>query len=76
VRIEELKKAKDQRPFEPFLICMADGRQLRVNHPDAVAWDNPRIAILAQPDGWELIDVQLVLSLNVPYPAASNDEEQ
>ncbi len=51
MRIDELKRAKDERPFRPFLIHMADGREITVRHPDAVAWDNPRIAICATPGG-------------------------
>ena len=51
MRIEELKKAKDERPFKPFLIRMADGREIPVRHPDAVAWegDHARIAIVIVP---------------------------
>jgi len=37
MRVEELKKAMDQRPFLPFSIRTADGREIRVTHPDAVA---------------------------------------
>ena len=60
MRIDELKRAKDERPFRPFLIHMADGREITVRHPDAVAWNNPRIAICATPGGWEVIDVALI----------------
>ncbi len=63
MRIDELKRAKNERPFRPFLIHMADGREINVRHPDAVAWDNPRIAICATPGGWEVIDVALITSL-------------
>jgi hypothetical protein len=38
VRLEELKRAKDERPFRPFVIRMADGKEVRVTHPDALAW--------------------------------------
>jgi hypothetical protein len=72
MRIDELKKAKDQRPFQPFLIRMADGREIQVRHPDAVAWDSdhPRIAICVLPGGgWDVIDVALVTSLGTPAPA-------
>jgi hypothetical protein len=41
VTIAELKKVKDRRPFEPFLIRTADGREILIRHPDAVAWDLP-----------------------------------
>jgi hypothetical protein len=41
MRIEELKKAKDERPFQPFSIRLADGRKVPVTHPDAIAWEAP-----------------------------------
>jgi hypothetical protein len=66
VKIDELKKAKDQRPFQPFHVCMADGREIQVTHPDAVAWhpDTPRIAVFIVPGGgWEIVDVALITSL-------------
>ena len=34
---DELRKALHARPFRPFTIYMADGRTLRVIHPDFVA---------------------------------------
>ena len=42
---------------------MADGREIPVRRPDALAWDNPRIAICATPGGWEVMDVALITSL-------------
>ena len=43
--IDELRQAKNQRPFEPFRIRLADGHELPILHPDAVAWedDTPRL---------------------------------
>ena len=47
VKIEELKEIKDRRPFQPFLIRMADGTEIQVSYPDTIAWalDNPVRAI-------------------------------
>jgi hypothetical protein len=75
MKIEELKRAKDQKPFQPFFIRAADGREVQVRHPDAVAWyeDSPRVAICATKDGWEVIEVALITSLAMthgPAPAA------
>lgn len=73
MRIEELKKAKDRRPFEPFEVRMADGRSLLIKHPDAIAWDpdQARIAICGLAGGaWEVVDVALVTSLGIPPPAS------
>jgi hypothetical protein len=76
MRIEQLKKAKDRRPFQPFWIRMADGREIQVRHPDAVAWesDQARIAVCIVPGGgWEVIDVALATSLGMQAPASPAD---
>jgi hypothetical protein len=65
--IEEIKQAKDVRPFQSFLIHLADGRELSVTHPDGIAW-NPgsrRIVVCGVPSGWEIIDTSLIVSLSV-----------
>ena len=65
MKIDELKKAKDQRPFQPFHVRMAEGREIQVMHPEA-AWDpdTPRIALFVVPGGrWEVVDVALITSL-------------
>ena len=66
MRIEELKRAKDQRPFRPFRIRMADGREIEVRHPDAVSWGGEHgriVSYLSPSDEWEVIDIALVTSL-------------
>jgi hypothetical protein len=74
MKVEESERAKDQRPFLPFSIRMADGREIRVTHPDAVSWggDQPRVAICSRPDGgWDVIEVALITSLGMPAPRES-----
>jgi hypothetical protein len=69
MRIEELRSAKDRRPFQPFMIRMADGREIQVRNPDAIAWgpEHPRTAICVLPSGdWEYVDIALIRSLSVP----------
>ena len=64
--IAELKRAKDQRPFQPFTIEMTEGRKIPVRHPDAIAWDVDarRIAVCALPGGGAaVIDVSLATAL-------------
>jgi hypothetical protein len=87
VRIEELKNAKDQRPFRPFSIRMADGKEIPIRHPDAVAWDvdvdeedngeaeEPLTAICVVPGGgWEVIELALVTSLGFPAQSKGKDK--
>jgi hypothetical protein len=86
MKIAEIKDAKDQRPFQPFLIRMADGREIEVMHPDAIAWEpmiadedngepaEPLTAICVVPGGRrEIIELALVTSLGLA-PAAQEGE--
>ena len=71
MKIEELKRAKDQRPFQPFEIRTADGRSITVRHPDTLAWDPepPETALsIVEGGGWEIVDVALITSLGFPAP--------
>jgi hypothetical protein len=71
VKIDELKKAKDQRPFQPFRIRMADAREIEIKHPEAVARDerdNPRVAFAISQGEHHWIEVALITSLVSPVP--------
>jgi hypothetical protein len=71
MKLEEIKAAKDQRPFQRFVIHTADGREFLVTDPDANAWGDasPRIVICGQPNGgWRIIDVALITSLGMQAP--------
>jgi hypothetical protein len=76
MRIDELKRVKDERPFRPFVIRMADGKEVRVTHPDALAWavlepdedngevEEPDIVFCVVPSGNRIvIDLALVTAL-------------
>jgi hypothetical protein len=71
VRIEELKKIKDQRPFQPFRIRLTDGREIEIKHPDAVAWDvdEKRIVLAISKGEHYWLDIALVTALVEPVPA-------
>lgn len=67
MRLEDLKKTKDRRPFEAFDICLADGATVPVNHPDAVSWEGPDFApvvYVVLPGGdWERINFAAITAL-------------
>jgi len=62
-RVRELLQAS---PFVPFIICMADGKEYRIDHPDfvlAASSDVPQITI-EEPDGsMHFLSALLVTSL-------------
>jgi hypothetical protein len=72
MKIAEIKELKDKRPFVPFLIRTAGGREFEVRHPDALAWadDNPRVVVVTPGGGrLEVLDVALVESLSLENKA-------
>jgi hypothetical protein len=81
VRIDDLKQAKDRRPFEPFEIHLADGRGVTIGHPDALAWEGPDFApvlFAILPGGkWEVINFAAItsLTLSIRSPGARSKTE-
>ena len=67
MRIEELRKLHQTRPFTPFRIHLADGRSFDVEHPEFLAQTaSGRAIIVTLPDdSFEIIDTLMVTSLGV-----------
>jgi len=59
VTIEKLRELYDATPFQPFVIHLADGRQLPVHHRDfMMAAPSGRTIVVMQPDdSLNIIDV-------------------
>jgi len=66
--IQEIRKLYDARPFRPFDIHVADGRAIRVAHPEFLATaPAARTVVVYQADGsFDIVDLQLVSALRVP----------
>ena len=61
---DQITKLINARPFIPFTIRTADGRQIQVTHPENIMYRGGRIAVVAQhPDAFEIIDLLLVPSI-------------
>ena len=63
--IEQLQKMHQAQPFQPFDLCLADGRTLPVNHPEFLSrTPNGRTVAVGLDDGsHEIVDLLLVVSL-------------
>ena len=59
------------RPFQPFVICVADGRELRVEHPELATLAEGGVGIwYLHPTGEvEIVDVSLIASIRTLGPA-------
>jgi len=65
MQVRELQSVYRAQTFVPFVIHLADGRQVRVEHPELMALSpTGRSAVVYGKDGaFEIIDVMLVTSL-------------
>ncbi len=63
--IEQLRKVHTSRPFNTFSLHLADGREIRVEHPELLAHQRTgrTIAVATSDDVFEIIDLMLVVSL-------------
>jgi hypothetical protein len=67
MRIEEVKRLYDQEPFHPFILHLADGRQLTVQHREFLATaPSGRTLIVYQPDdSFNIVDVVMITDLEI-----------
>jgi hypothetical protein len=67
MQVKELQSIYRAQPFRRFTVHLADGRAVRVDHPELMALSpTGRSAVVYGKDGaFEVIDVLLVTSLEV-----------
>jgi len=65
--VQEIRKLYDAHPFRRFTIHMADGRRIRVGHPEFMATaPAARTVVVYQTSGsFDIIDLLLVTALEV-----------
>ena len=63
--VEHFPSALNAQPFRPFVMHLADGREIPVVHPElAVASSTGRTTVVVQPDDtFNIIDLLLVTDL-------------
>jgi hypothetical protein len=71
--IEQLRDAYERQPFQPFVIHLADGREIPVLHREfMLTVPNGRTIVVVQPDSrMNIIDLLLVTDLEFK-PAVTN----
>jgi len=58
---DQLPKLINARPFRPFTLRTADGREVEVTHPENIAYGGGRIAVVVVKDDVEIIDLGAAL---------------
>jgi len=65
---EQLERFHRARPFVPFSIFVGDGREIRVDHPEMMAYKPKERTCAVWSDGaYEIIDLLLITTLK-PRP--------
>ncbi len=65
MELNSIRHALREVPFQPFVLCLADGRRLEVKHPEFVAM-NQRIVIVTDEDSnTKILEPILIVSLEV-----------
>lgn len=75
--IEQLRQLWKAEPFRPFVIHLANGKEIAVQHPEfLMPLRGGRTVLVASPteeDAYDIIDVMLVTNLEVkPAPGSRN----
>jgi hypothetical protein len=65
--IEQIRKVYEAQPFQPFIIHLADGREVPVRHREFImAAPSGRTIVVALEDGtFDIIDLLLVTDLEI-----------
>jgi hypothetical protein len=70
VTVEPVIRRQNAVPFLPYKILLADGRDFSIKHPDfaSVSEDEDSITIFDGNGGVEIVDLELVVSLQYREP--------
>lgn len=70
--IEQIQAVYKARPFQPFVLHLADGREISVHHPDFImSVPSGRTLFVVQPDDTTNI-IDLLLVTDIELKAAGN----
>jgi hypothetical protein len=75
---DQLVNLLHARPFRPYRLRTAGGRDIAITHPDSIAYGSERTAVVVFGDRWEILDIALVESVegtNESPPAVDRSDE-
>jgi len=70
MNIEQILEAYRTSPFKPFILHLADGRHVAVNHPEFIMFspEGDELAIYESDGRKRYVDPKLVTEIDVPRP--------
>ena len=61
--LNSIRDALKQEPFRPFELCLADGRRVRVKHPEFVAMNQRIVIVTNENSETKILEPLLIVSL-------------
>ncbi len=75
--VEQIRKACDAQPFVPFLLHVADGREIPVRSREFMGWVPGRTVTVHQPDGRRnVIDLLLITDLELDLTTSRSGDAE
>jgi len=76
--IKGVLESLHKQPFQPFVMRLADGRSLPVQHPDFLAVGKRRLVLIDEDDVWSFIEPQMIVSIDQmkKTPAGGNGKKR
>jgi hypothetical protein len=66
--LKSVRQAWKRRPFQPFVLRLADGRSVPVNHPDFVAMTERIVVVASEDSSVKTVEPLLIVSIDYPPP--------
>lgn len=61
--LNSIRNALREQPFEPFELCLADGRRIPVKHPEFVAMNQRIVIVTDEESNTKILEPLLIVSL-------------
>jgi hypothetical protein len=61
--LNSIRNALREQPFKPFNLCLADGRQVPVKHPEFVAMNQRIVIVTDEESSSKILEPLLIVSL-------------
>ncbi len=68
--LNSIRNALRSQPFQPFELCLADGRRVAVKHPEFVAMNQRILIVTNEESETKILEPLLIVSLE-PLPLVS-----
>ena len=78
MNIEDIRSHFEARPFRPTTIRIADGRSVRVDHPEFIAVSTEDETFVVHESGgrWRIIDTDAVTELSIGTKSPRNGKRR